>query len=83
MLPWVPGVGHQDPGGQWAEQVAVVAVSAAGLVSHLEPARPGLPGGQHLLEAADLGAVDDLPLLDSPCLLFVVGLFSGLLAGLD
>ena len=30
-----------------------------------------------------LAALDDLPLLDSPCLLFVFGLFSGLLAGLD
>src|SRR5207237_10564584 len=59
--PQPPGAGDQGPGGRRAGQVVVAAVPAAGPVAHLEPVGQALEGRQHLLDAAHLGAADDLP----------------------
>src|SRR5262249_3049403 len=50
-------------GGQRAQQVVVVAVAAASLVADLEAVGQALEEAQHLLDAAHLGAVGDLPCL--------------------
>src|SRR5262249_55645364 len=51
------------PRRQRLEQVVVVAVTTTGLVADLEAIGQALEDAQHLLQPADLAALDKLPLL--------------------
>src|SRR4051812_21613236 len=52
---------HQDPRGQRAQQVVIVAVAATGRVADLEAVGQAAEDAQHLLDASYAGAVDNLP----------------------
>src|SRR5262249_19021378 len=54
----LPGVGHQDPRGQRAQPVVVVAVASAGLGADREALGQALEGAQHLFDASHLRALD-------------------------
>jgi hypothetical protein len=56
-------VRHRDPSGDRAEQVVVVVVAAAGLVSDPEAVRRGREDLHHHVDGADRGAAGDLPSL--------------------
>jgi hypothetical protein len=59
----VTRVGHQHPRRQRLQQVVVVAITAACLIADLEAIGQSLQHLEHLVDASDLRALDNLPIL--------------------